>query len=159
MPNGTTKLIPVMPTTLYGPNDNFDLETSNVLLALIRKFHEAKQDWADTVIVIVLGTGSPRREFLRVDDLADACCLLMNMDFPYKEYKNNPLYNIGTGKDISTKELAEVSQGIIWFQGRITFDTSKPDGTPRKLLDVSRMRKLGWQPAISLEKGVRNTYG
>lgn len=151
-----TKFIPVMPTNLYGPNDNFDLETSHVLPALIRKFHEAKQDRADTVTV--WGTGSPKREFLHVDDLADACCFLMNTDFPDEEYKNNPLYNIGTGTDISIKELAELIRDITEFKGQITFDTSKPDGTPRKLLDVSRMQSLGWKPAITLEDGIRHTY-
>ena len=151
-----TKFIPVMPTNLYGPNDNFDLETSHVLPALIRKFHEAKRAGAETVTV--WGTGSPKREFLHVDDLAHACCFLMNMDFPREEYKNNPLYNIGTGTDISIKELAGLIQKITGFKGKIAFDTSKPDGTPRKLLDVSRMRSLGWEPGITLEKGIRHTY-
>lgn len=151
-----TKFIPVMPTNLYGPNDNFDLETSHVLPALIRKFHEAKQGRADTVTV--WGTGSPKREFLHVDDLANACCFLMNMDFPDEEYKNNPLYNIGTGTDISIRALAELIRDITGFQGQITFDTSKPDGTPRKLLDVSHMETLGWKPHISLAAGIRQTY-
>ena len=151
-----TKFIPVMPTNLYGPNDYFDLETSHVLPALIRKFHEARR--AGTETVTVWGTGSPKREFLHVDDLADACCFLMNKDFTEEEYQNNPLYNIGTGTDISIKELAGLIQGVTGFQGRITFDTSKPDGTPRKLLDVSRMHNLGWKPNIPLEKGIRHTY-
>ena len=151
-----TKFIPVMPTNLYGPNDNFDLETSHVLPALIRKFHEAKQ--AGTETVTVWGTGSPKREFLHVDDLAHACCFLMNQDFTEEEYKNNLLYNIGTGTDISIKELAGLIRDITGFQGRIIFDTSKPDGTPRKLLDVSRLRKLGWKPGITLEDGIRHTY-
>ncbi len=151
-----TKFIPVMPTNLYGPNDNFDLQTSHVLPALIRKFHEAKQAGTDTVTV--WGTGSPKREFLHVDDLADACCFLMNTDFPEKEYQNNPLYNIGTGTDISIRELAGLIRDITGFQGQIEFDTSKPDGTPRKLLDVSRMQNLGWKPGISLETGIHHTY-
>ena len=151
-----TRFIPVMPTNLYGPNDNFDIETSHVLAALIRKFCDACRDNAESVTV--WGTGTPRREFLHVDDLADACCFLMQQTFSPEAYKNNPLYNIGTGTDISIKELAGLIQNITGFEGKITFDTTKPDGTPRKLLDVSRLQNLGWKPGITLEDGVRHTY-
>ena len=129
-----TKFIPVMPTNLYGPNDNFNLETSHVLPALIRKFHEAKQN--NQPEVEVWGTGSPKREFLHVDDLADACLFIMEKEFSDQDYLNKPLFNIGTGKDITIKELAELIKDITGFKGDIVFDASKPDGTPRKCLDV-----------------------
>lgn len=151
-----TKFIPVMPTNLYGPNDNFDLETSHVLPALIRKFHEAKE--RNESQVVVWGTGTPRREFLHVDDLADACVFIINQDFDPEIYTKKPLFNIGTGEDVTIKSLAELIKDIVGFTGDIVFDTSKPDGTPRKLLDVSKMKNLGWQPQIPLEDGIRNTY-
>ena len=151
-----TKFIPVMPTNLYGPNDNFDLETSHVLPALIAKFHEAKQNRQPSVTV--WGTGTPKREFLHVDDLADACLFIMTKIFSDEDYRNNPLFNIGTGKDISIKELAELIKKITGFDGNIVYDPSKPDGTPRKLLDVSKMNNLGWQAQTSLEKGIETAY-
>ena len=151
-----TQFIPVMPTNLYGPNDNFDLETSHVLPALIRKFHEAKQTGKPSVTV--WGTGSPKREFLHVDDLADACLFLMNHDFTENEYLNNPLFNIGTGKELSIKELAQLIKEITEFKGEIIFDTSKPDGTLQKLLDVSKCDALNWKAAITLKNGLQKTY-
>ncbi|MFO7343330.1 MAG: GDP-L-fucose synthase, partial [Bacillaceae bacterium] len=145
-----TKYISVMPTNLYGPNDNFDLHTSHVLPALIRKFHEAKQNNAP--YVEVWGTGTPRREFLYSDDLADACIFLM------KNYEGNEIINIGVGKDISIKELAEKIKNVVGYQGEIKFDTSKPDGTPRKLVDVSKINALGWKASISLDEGLQKVY-
>jgi len=150
-----TKFIPVMPTNLYGPNDNFDLETSHVLPALIRKFHEAKQNNAQSVTV--WGTGTPRREFLHVDDLADACLFLMQKNFSATEYQNKPLFNIGSGKDISIKELAELIKEITGFKGKIMFDPLKPDGTPQKLLDVSKLKTLNWHAATALRDGIQGT--
>lgn len=151
-----TSFLPVMPTNLYGPNDNFDLETSHVLPALIRKFHEAKLN--NNKSVTVWGTGSPKREFLHVDDLAEACLFLMNKHFKKEDYKDKPLFNIGTGKDISIKKLAQLIKRITKFQGDIVFDTLKPDGTPQKLLDVVIMNQLGWESAISLEDGIQKVY-
>ncbi|XWN52163.1 GDP-L-fucose synthase [Anoxybacillus flavithermus] len=145
-----TKYISVMPTNLYGPNDNFDLHTSHVLPALIRKFHEAKVNNAP--YVEVWGTGTPRREFLYSDDLADACVFLMN------NYEGNEIINIGVGKDISIKELAEKIKNVVGYQGEIKFDTTKPDGTPRKLVDVSKINALGWKASISLDKGLQKVY-
>ncbi len=145
-----TNYISVMPTNLYGPNDNFDLETSHVLPALIRKFHEAKIEKAKTVEV--WGTGTPRREFLYSDDLADAVIYLMN------NYDGSQFINIGVGKDISIKELAEKVKEIVGFKGEIVFNTSKPDGTPRKLVDVTRLNELGWQPSTSLDEGLKRAY-
>jgi GDP-L-fucose synthase len=142
--------ISVMPTNLYGPGDNFDLENSHVLPALIRKFHEAKQ--AGEASVTVWGTGSPRREFLHVDDLADACVFLMT------NYSSAEIVNVGWGRDISIAELAETVRDIVGFEGEIVYDTRKPDGTPRKLLDTARLTGLGWTPSISLEEGIRGTY-
>jgi GDP-L-fucose synthase len=142
--------ISAMPTNLYGPNDNFDLENSHVLPALLRKFHEAKQAGAPSVEI--WGTGSPRREFLHVDDLADACLFLM------QSYNEKPFVNVGTGKDISILELAEMIRKITGFQGEITHNLSKPDGTPRKLMDVSRLTRLGWKYKIELEDGIRQVY-
>ena len=145
-----TNFISLMPTNLYGPGDNFDLETSHVLPALIRKFHEAKVNSSPTVTV--WGTGTPRREFLHVDDMADAAVFLMN------NYDSGEIINVGTGEDVSIRELAELIARIVGFQGELVFDTSKPDGTPRKLLDVSRLHALGWRAKISLEEGIRSTY-
>jgi len=142
--------ISVMPTNLYGPGDNFDLQNSHVLPALIRKFHDAKE--LGSAQTVVWGTGTPRREFLHVDDLADACHFLMNV------YDSEELINIGVGEDISIGELANLVQGIVGFQGSIEFDGSKPDGTPRKLLDVSRLRALGWAPRTLLSDGIADVY-
>jgi GDP-L-fucose synthase len=145
-----TKYIAVMPTNLYGPNDNFDLESSHVLPALLRKFHEAKIKGEKEVIM--WGTGSPKREFLHVDDLADACVFLMNT------YDGNEILNIGTGEDISIKELAKLIKKTVGFEREITSDTTKSDGTPRKLLDVSRLHSLGWKHKTNLEDGIKITY-
>ena len=145
-----TNFISVMPTNLYGPGDNFDLETSHVIPALIRKFHESKIKGKDQVVV--WGSGKPFREFLHVDDLADACLFLMS------NYNSSEIINIGTGKDLSIAELAYLIKDIVGYDGNIIFDTSKPDGTPRKLLDVSKLFNMGWKPKISLEEGIRSTY-
>jgi GDP-L-fucose synthase len=142
--------ISVMPTNLYGPNDNYDLEKSHVLPALIRKFHEAKKKGSPEVVL--WGSGSPLREFLHVDDLADACLFLM------QNYDEPGLINIGTGEDLSIKDLALLVQRIVGFEGRIVHDLSKPDGTPRKLMDVSKLTHLGWKARISLEEGIRSVY-
>lgn len=176
-----TNFISGMPTNLYGPNDNFDLLNSHVLPAMIRKFHEAKiasqqakaEDKAGAKtnsfsqpqpasfsepqpgLVTLWGTGSPFREFLYVDDLADACVFLMEK-FDYQEI--GELINIGTGKDITIKDLALLIRDIVGFRGEIVWDNTKPDGTPKKLLDISRLRALGWEPKTSLEEGIRNTY-
>ena len=178
-----TNFVSVMPTNLYGPGDNFDLETSHVLPALIRKFHEARLRGAklqevggkrsepneekgsdasdlkrsapqtsDASFVTIWGTGSPRREFLYVDDLADACVFIMN------HYDGNEMINIGVGKDISIKELSEMIGEIVGFEGPIHYDSTKPDGTPQKLLDVSRLHGLGWRSKISLREGIQKTY-
>jgi GDP-L-fucose synthase len=145
-----TNFISAMPTNLYGPNDNFDLETSHVLPALIRKFHEAKVNDEDEVVI--WGTGNPKREFLHVDDLADALLFLMN------NYDGDQFVNVGVGKDISILELAKLIKEIVGFEGEIVNDLSKPDGTPRKLLDVTRLNDLGWEAQISLEEGIEDTY-
>lgn len=142
--------ISVMPTNLYGPNDNYDLEKSHVLPALIRKFHEAKKE--NTPSVMMWGTGKPQREFLHVDDLADACFYLM------QTYNEPGLVNIGTGKDIPIKELAQLIKEIVGYEGKIEHDLSKPDGTPRKLMDVSKLRAAGWEAGIELEAGIRMVY-
>ena len=142
--------IAVMPTNLYGPGDNFDLETSHVLPALIRKFHEAKL--ANEKSVSIWGSGKPKREFMHVDDLADACYFLM------RSYSNAELINVGWGRDISIAELADLVRKTVGFEGEILCDTSRPDGTPRKLLDVSRLNGLGWQPSVSLQEGIESTY-
>lgn len=143
----------VMPTNLYGPNDNFDLETSHVLPALMRKMHEAKTQNQEEVVI--WGTGKPMREFLHCDDLADACVYLMK----HKDAADvGELVNIGVGKDLSIRELAELIAEIVGFQGTLRFDTSKPDGTPRKLLDVSKLERLGWRAKISLRDGLSQTY-
>ncbi len=148
-----TNFISVMPTNLYGPNDNFDFETSHVLPALIRKFHEAGK--VNQESVVLWGTGEPYREFLYVDDLADACLFLMKR-YDYRDI--GEFINIGTGEDIRIKDLAELIKKITGFSGTIKHDTSKPDGTPRKLLDVTRISSLGWKPKIDLEDGIRRTY-
>jgi GDP-L-fucose synthase len=142
--------ISVMPTNLYGPNDNYDLQTSHVLPALIRKFHEAKTSNVPTVTC--WGTGAPLREFLYVDDLAEACIFLM------ENYSNEDFLNAGSGSDVTIKELAETIQRIVGYAGKIVWDTSKPDGTPRKLMDSSRLFALGWRPKINLETGIRLAY-
>ena len=147
-----TKFIPVMPTNLYGPNDNYNLYTSHVMPALIRKFHEALSSGDNEVVM--WGTGSPKREFLHVDDLADACFFIMEKDIDMKK----PLFNIGTGKEISIKDLALLIKGITGFKGKIVNDTTKPDGTPRKLLDISRMESLGWKASVSLKDGISDSY-
>lgn len=142
--------ISVMPTNLYGPNDNYDLKNSHVLPALIRKFHEAKAEGKPNVEI--WGTGSPKREFLHSDDLAEACVFLM------ENYSGKEMVNIGTGEDIAIKDLALLVKEIVGFEGALTFDTTKPDGTPRKLMDVSRLHALGWKHSIDLETGIRSVY-
>ncbi len=142
--------ISVMPTNLYGPNDKYDLQNSHVLPALIRKFHEAKVKGEP--FVTLWGTGSPRREFLHVDDLADACVFLMN------HYDEGEIINIGTGEDLPIRDLAEIVKRIIGFEGEIRWDTTKPDGTPRKMLWVERLHKAGWYHRIGLEEGIAMTY-
>ena len=142
--------ISLMPCNLYGKNDSFDLENSHVLPALIRKFHEAKEEDKDSVEI--WGTGSPKREFLYVDDLVDACLFLM------ENYDSKEIVNVGTGKDISIGYLAHTIAEIVGFEGSLRFDTSKPDGTPRKVLDVSKLNELGWKASTSLEEGIAKTY-
>lgn len=142
--------ISAMPTNLYGPNDNYDLNNSHVLPALIRKFHEAKINGSPHVTV--WGTGSPRREFLHVDDLAEACYFLL------QEYNEALHVNIGTGEDVTIKELAETVKEIVGYTGNLVFDTAKPDGTPRKLMDVSRINGMGWKHTIALREGITDTY-
>ncbi|WP_431951664.1 GDP-L-fucose synthase family protein [Actinacidiphila sp. bgisy167] len=142
--------VSAMPTNLYGPGDNFDLETSHVLPALIRRFHEARRDGAPEVVL--WGTGSPRREFLHVDDLAAACAVLL------RDYDGEEPVNIGCGSDLTIRELAETVREVTGYEGGIAWDTTKPDGTPRKLLDVSRLSALGWKPAIPLRDGIAATY-
>ncbi len=141
--------ISVMPTNLYGPNDNYDLTNSHVLPALLRKFHSAKQTGQD---VEIWGSGSPMREFLHVDDLADACLFL------FRSYNEPGLVNIGTGEDITIKDLALLIKNIVGFTGGLNWDASKPDGTPRKLMDVRKLHNLGWKHSIGLEEGIRSTY-
>jgi GDP-L-fucose synthase len=142
--------ISVMPTNLYGPNDNFDLEASHVLAALLRKAHEAKT--RNEKRLVVWGTGEPRREFLHVDDLAAACLLLL------EKYDSQEIINIGCGEDVTIRELAELICDVVGFDGELVWDKTKPDGTPRKLLDVTRIRALGWQPRIPLRQGIAKTY-
>ena len=142
--------ISLMPTNLYGPGDNFDLQNSHVLPALIRQFHEAKL--RSDPDVVVWGTGTPRREFLHVDDFADATVHFM------RTYEEEEIVNVGCGQDVSIRELAELVATVVGFTGRLAFDASKPDGTPRKLLDVTRMEALGWRPRLDLEEGIRGTY-
>lgn len=142
--------ISVMPTNLYGPNDNYDLQKSHVLPALIRKFHEGKKE--GTPSIQLWGTGTPKREFLHVDDLAEACLFLM------KNHHEAGFVNIGTGEDIAIKDLALMIKQIVGYEGEITHDLSKPDGTPRKLMDVSKLNNLGWKARIGLEEGIRSVY-
>jgi len=142
--------VSVMPTNLYGPNDNYDLANSHVLPALIRKAHEAKQ--AGSQDLVIWGSGTPKREFLYVDDMADACVFLMENNI------NHGIYNVGTGSDVTIRELAEAVMSVVGFQGGIVFDQTKPDGTPRKLLDVSRLEALGWQAKIPLIEGIALAY-
>jgi len=142
--------ISAMPTNLYGPNDNYDLANSHVLPALIRKFHEAKINNNPTVSI--WGTGTPKREFLHVDDLAQACYFLM------QNYNGETWINVGTGEDVSIKELAETIKEIVGYSGSLVFDSEKPDGTPRKLMDVSKINQLGWKHSISLKEGIISTY-
>ncbi len=147
------KWISLMPTNLYGPNDNFDLEKSHVLPALIRKFHDAKEDMlaGKDAVVTLWGHGTARREFLHVDDAARAAIMMM-------ESGVTGLYNVGSGEDLTIKELAHLVAGVVGYDGPVEWDTSKPDGTPRKLMDSSRLRARGWTPQISLEDGIRSTY-
>jgi GDP-L-fucose synthase len=156
-----TEYIAAMPTNLYGPNDNYDLKSSHVLPALLRKMHEAKMSGAAEVSV--WGTGAVRREFLHSDDMADACVFLMNL--PNEVYgpiahseSQAPLFNVGYGEDLTVRELAELIKDVVGFEGRLEFDASKPDGTPRKLLDVSRVKQLGWQAGIPLREGLAAVY-
>jgi GDP-L-fucose synthase len=142
--------ISLMPTNLYGPGDNFDLENSHVLPALLRKVHEAKTEGRPEVVI--WGTGAPRREFLHVDDLAGAAVFLM------ERYDEPGIINVGTGQDITIADLAQLIARIVGYSGRLVFDSSKPDGTPRKLLDIARLSNLGWHASISLEDGIRSTY-
>lgn len=145
-----SNFISAMPTNLYGPNDNYDLNNSHVLPAMIRKFHEAREE--GRAEMELWGTGSPLREFLHVDDLADACCFLM------REYDGPEHMNVGVGEDLSIRELAELIKKVVGYEGGITWNTSKPDGTPRKLMDVSKLHALGWKHTIGLEEGIRSTY-
>ena len=142
--------ISLMPTNLYGPGDNFDLKNSHVLPALIRKFHEAKLGGGSSVEI--WGTGTPRREFLHVDDLADACIFLM------QRYQGSEIVNVGVGEDVSIAELAGIVKNVVGFQGELRYDRSKPDGTPRKLLDVGKINGLGWKAKIGLDEGIAATY-
>ena len=142
--------ISAMPTNLYGPNDNFGLETSHVLAALLRKTHDAKKSRARELAV--WGTGTPRREFLHVDDCASACLFLL------EKYDSPEIINVGCGEDISIRELAELICDVVGFDGELAWDATKPDGTPRKLLDVTKLRALGWKPAIPLRDGIVRTY-
>ncbi len=156
-----TRFMAVMPTNLYGTNDNFDLENSHVLPALMRKFHEAKAAGEDQVVV--WGTGAPKREFLHVDDMADACMFVMNLDEKAAadellSYPKPCFVNVGCGRDHTIRELAEIVRDAVDFKGQILFDVSKPDGTPQKLLDVSRLAGLGWQSMIGLTEGIGQTY-
>ena len=139
-----------MPTNLYGPNDNYDLKTSHVLPALLRKIHEAKINKHDAVVI--WGTGTPKREFLHVDDLAEACVFLM------EHYESPEIINVGTGIDLSILELATLIKNIVGYEGEIVTDTSKPDGTPRKIMNVDKIHNLGWKAQIDLESGIRRVY-
>jgi len=149
----------VMPTNLYGPGDNFHLENSHVLPALIRRFHAATQDGADEVVI--WGSGKPMREFLHVEDMADASLFVMDLDVAAYAAETQPMLshiNVGSGTDVTIRELAETVARVTRFQGLLTFDASKPDGAPRKLMDVSRLARLGWQASIGLEQGIHDTY-
>ena len=162
-----TQYLAVMPTNLYGPGDNYDLQNSHVIPALLRKFHEAKQRGDDTVTI--WGTGTPRREFLYSDDMADACVFLMNLpDDRYTRLLGSdesvsgrfepPLVNVGVGEDVTIRELAELVGEVVGFEGDLVFDTTRPDGTPRKLMDVSRLNGMGWRAATSLRSGLTRAY-
>ena len=149
----------VMPTNLYGPGDNYHPENSHVIPALIRRFHEAKASRAESVVI--WGSGTPRREFLYVDDMAEACLHIMDLERAVYESHTNPMQshiNVGCGEDVAIRELAGVIKEVVGYQGRIDFDTSKPDGTPRKLLDVSKIKELGWQARVQLKEGLERTY-
>ncbi len=149
----------VMPTNLYGPYDNYHPENSHVIPALIRRFHEAKQNQAEEVVI--WGTGTPKREFLHVDDMAAACLHVMGIDSETYRANTQPMLshiNVGTGTDVTIRELAELLAQVVGYQGRIVFDSSKPDGTPRKLMDVERLAALGWQARISLKEGLQSAY-
>ncbi|MDH3688313.1 MAG: GDP-L-fucose synthase, partial [Gammaproteobacteria bacterium] len=157
----STQFLAVMPTNLYGPGDNYDLEKSHVIPALIRKMHEAKAR-ADKEVV-VWGTGTPRREFLYSDDLADACVFLMSLPDEQHlslvtDHQSPPLINIGCGEDLTIRELVDLVKDIAGYEGQIVWDRSKPDGTPRKLLDVSKLTRLDWKPRISLKEGLERAY-
>ena len=145
-----TKFISAMPTNIYGYNDNFDLKNSHVLPALIRKVHEAKE--ANSPSIVVWGSGNPKREFLFADDLADACLFLMN------NYDGKEFVNVGTGEDISIRDLTEMIKEVVGYEGKIEYDSSKPDGTPRKLMDVSRINGLGWKHSVELKSGIEKLY-
>jgi len=145
-----TNYISLMPTNLYGPGDNFDLETSHVLPALLRKFHDAKMQKNPTVTI--WGTGTPQREFLHVDDLADAAVFLM------ENYNDSEIINVGTGEDVTIKELATIIKEVVGYDGELVWDTSKPDGTPRKLLDVTKLNNVGWKHSTGLKTGIQKTY-
>jgi len=145
-----SKFISAMPTNMYGPNDNFDLKTSHVLPALVRKIHEAKEQSSPTVEI--WGTGTPKREFLHSDDLADACIFLMN------NYEGNEIVNVGVGEDIAIKDLAMLIKDIVGYEGELVFNSSVPDGTPRKLVDTTKINGLGWKASIPLEEGIRAVY-
>jgi|SRR5579864_4040468 len=156
-----TRYLAAMPTNLYGPGDNYDLESAHVLPALIRKIHEAKTRGVDRVVI--WGTGKPKREFLYSDDMADACVMMMNL--PEMEFQqilhgpnNLPLINVGCGEDQTIADLARTAASVVGFSGKLEFDTGKPDGTPRKLLDVSRLHKLGWLPRVDLKDGIAAAY-
>lgn len=156
-----TEYFAVMPSNLYGPGDNYDIQNSHVLPALIRKMHESKL--AGSREVIVWGTGNPRREFLYVDDLAEACLLLMNLSSEeftrlFQSSTNPPLINVGTGEELTITELAKLVAEAVGFEGTLAFDSSKPDGTPRKILDITQMRLLAWMPRISLRDGIKTAY-
>jgi GDP-L-fucose synthase len=154
-----TQFLAVMPTNLYGPGDNYNLQTSHVLPALIRKAHEAKSRGDEALVV--WGTGAPRREFLYSDDMADACVELLKLDdacFNAAIGTYPPLVNVGSGTDLTIRELAELVARVVGFKGALRFDTAKPDGTPRKLLDISRISAFGWKPAVSTDEGIALAY-
>jgi GDP-L-fucose synthase len=156
-----TRFIAAMPTNLYGPGDRYDLHDSHVIPAMLRKMHEAKQNEADRVEL--WGTGTPRREFLYSDDAADACIFLMNLpenklDSIVADPQLRPFVNVGCGEDLTIQQLAKLVAAVVGFQGRLVFDPSKPDGTPRKLLDVSKLADLGWKPRVSLQEGLATAY-
>jgi len=148
-----------MPTNLYGPGDNYHPENSHVIPALIRRFHEAKASRAESVVI--WGSGTPRREFLYVDDMAEACLHVMDLERAVYESHTSPMQshiNVGCGEDVAIRELAGLIKEVVGYQGRIDFDTSKPDGTPRKLLDVGKIKELGWQARVQLKEGLERTY-